>query len=383
MHFDDATDALLLATGHVEQGVALLDHARIDAAEGERAELVVDDLERQRTGGSIVAHFLLADDLAVGIDHGDTAVLARIRQVVDHAVEQLLNALVAIGRAAENRHQLAADGALADALLEHDRIVLAGFQQAFEGIVIHGQRGFQKILAQLGQLVDPVVVDGRGKFEAGAQIFQRHRFPLAVLVVRNPDVSKAGDQIGHAAELVIAAERHLAQQRVGAQALADALHAVREVGTDAIHLVDVAQARNVVLVGQSPVGFGLRLDTGDAIEHHHGTVQHAQAAIHLDGEIDVSRGVDHVDLVTFPLGGNRRALDGDAALAFLLHVVGRGRTLAVLGVVNVDDLVLAPGVIQHALGGGGLARVDVGDDSDVAVELELFLPGHDGSLIPG
>ena len=33
---------------------------------------------------------------------------------------------------------------------------------------------------------------------------------------------------------------------------------------------------------------------------------------------------------------------------------------------------LLAGVIEHALGGRGLARVDVGDDADVAVELEVF-----------
>jgi hypothetical protein len=51
--------------------------------------------------------------------------------------------------------------------------------------------------------------------------------------------------------------------------------------------------------------------------------------------------------------------------------------------MNVNDLVLATGVIEHTLGGRRLARIDVGDDSDVAVELELFLPGHDYSLILG
>ena len=382
LHLDDAADALLLAARDIEQGVALLDHPRIDAAERQRAELVVDDLEGQRAGRRVVAHFLLADDLAVGVDHRDAAVLARIRQVVDDAVEQLLDALVAVGGAAEHRHQLAADRALADALLEHGRIELASFEQALEGVVVHGQGGFEHVLAQLRQLVDPVVVGSRGEVEARAQFFERYRFPGAVLVVRGPDVADAGDQVGHAAEFVIAAERDLAEQGVGAEALADAFHAMREVGADAVHLVDVAHARHVVLVGQAPVGLGLRLDAGDAVEDHNRAVENAQRTVHLDREIDVSGRIDDVDLEALPLGRDRRALDRDAALALLLHVVGRGRALAVLGVVHVDDLVLATGVIEHALRGRRLARVDVGDDSDVAVELELFLPGHGSSLMP-
>ncbi len=45
VHFDHAADALGLAGEGVENGVALLDGARVDAGEGERAELVVHDLE--------------------------------------------------------------------------------------------------------------------------------------------------------------------------------------------------------------------------------------------------------------------------------------------------------------------------------------------------
>ena len=110
----------------------------------------------------------------------------------------------------------------------------------------------------------------------------------------------------------------------GAQALADALHAVREVRAHAVHLVDVAHARHVVLVGEAPVRFRLRLHAGHAVEYDHRAVEHAQAAVHLDREVDVSRGVDDVDLVALPLGRDRRALDRDAALALLLEVVGGG-----------------------------------------------------------
>ncbi len=40
--------------------------------------------------------------------------------------------------------------------------------------------------------------------------------------------------------------------------------------------------------------------------------------------------------------------------AFLFQVIGGGRALAVLRIVDVDDLVLLTGVVQHALGRGGL-----------------------------
>jgi hypothetical protein len=107
-----------------------------------------------------------------------------------------------------------------------------------------------------------------------------------------------------------------------------------------------------------PDGLGLRLHAGDAAEHDDRAVEHAQAALDLDREVDVARRVDQVDLVLLPLerGGRRR--DRDPALALLLHPVHLG-----LAVVDLADLVDLAGVKQESLGYRGLARVDVSDDA--------------------
>ena len=55
------------------------------------------------------------------------------------------------------------------------------------------------------------------------------------------------------------------------------LHGEVEVGADLVHLVDEADARDVVLVGLAPDLLGLRLDAFLAVEHGNGTVEHAQA----------------------------------------------------------------------------------------------------------
>ncbi len=62
-----------------------------------------------------------------------------------------------------------------------------------------------------------------------------------------------------------------------------------EVGAQLVHLVDEADARHVVLVGLAPHLLGLRLDTLLAVEDGNGAVEHAQRALHLDGEVDVAR----------------------------------------------------------------------------------------------
>ena len=89
-------------------------------------------------------------------------------------------------------------------------------------------------------------------------------------------------------------------QRHRAEAIDDHVDGALEVRADAVHLVDEADARHAVLVGLAPHRLGLRLDAGDAVEHRHRAVEHAQAALDLDGEVDVARRVDDVDAVIAP-----------------------------------------------------------------------------------
>ena len=73
------------------------------------------------------------------------------------------------------------------------------------------------------------------------------------------------------------------------QAVDDHVDAAVELGADAVHLVDEADARDAVLVGLPPDRLGLRLDAGDGVEHRDGAVEDAQRALDLDGEVDVAR----------------------------------------------------------------------------------------------
>jgi hypothetical protein len=145
------------------------------------------------------------------------------------------------------------------------------------------------------------------------------------------------------------------------------------VGADAVHLVDEAHARDAVLVGLTPHGFGLGLNTGDRVEDGDGTVEDAKRTLDLDGEVDVARRVDDVDAVVVPdaRGGSRR--DGDATLLLLRHVVHGGRA-----VVDFTDLVALTGVVEDALGRGGFTGVDMRHDPDVAGAVEgEFTLGHE------
>jgi hypothetical protein len=116
---------------------------------------------------------------------------------------------------------------------------------------------------------------------------------------------------------------------------------------------------------------GSRLDAADGTEHGDGAVEHAQAALDLDGEVDVTGGVDDVDPVVAPLTGGGGGGDRDAALTLLLHPVHRGGAF-----VHLAHAVDAPGIEEDALGQGGLAGVDMRHDPDVPVSIERYLAWH-------
>ena len=144
-----------------------------------------------------------------------------------------------------------------------------------------------------------------------------------------------------------------------------------ELGADAVHLVDEAEPRYVVLGGLPPDGLALRLDPLDGREDDDGAVEHAERPLDLGREVDVARSVDDVDrdrlaARVLPVAGDRRRDDRDAPLALLFQVVGRGVPL-----VDVSHPVDLAGVVEDPFGGRGLAGVDVGDDADVADPAEV------------
>ena len=179
------------------------------------------------------------------------------------------------------------------------------------------------------------------------------------------------DEVDDALEAVLAADRQLDRHGPGTEAVDDHVDAAPEVRAGAVQLVDEADARHRVLVGLAPDGLGLGLDAGDAVEDDDRTVEHPQAPLDLDREVHVPGRIDDVDLVVVPEAGRGRGGDGDAALLLLRHPVHRGRAL-----MDLTDLVDLLGVEEDAFGHGRLARIDVGNDPDVARPGERYLAWH-------
>ena len=123
------------------------------------------------------------------------------------------------------------------------------------------------------------------------------------------------------------------------------------------------QSRHMVPLHLAVDGQRLCLHAADAAEHQDRAVQHAEAALHFDREIDVARSVDQVDLVLPPLDRRRGTGDGDAAFLFELHVVHRGTAPSPC---TSSIRWMRPGVEEDPLAERRLARVDVSGNADVS-----------------
>ena len=132
-------------------------------------------------------------------------------------------------------------------------------------------------------------------------------------------------------------------------------------GGGKVGLVDDGDYGQVEFEGGVGVGEGLGFDALGGVDKEYGAFAGGEGAGDLVAEVHVAGGVDQVEGVLDPSDlvahVDRVGLDSDAALAFEVH--------------GVEDLLahLAPaeggGEFQHAVGQGGFAVVDVGDDAEV------------------
>ncbi len=206
---------------------------------------------------------------------------------------------------------------------------------------------------------------------AGLELRRHVFFNRGVIALTAEPESLLLDEVDDAVEVGFGAPGNLDRNRVGVQTVDDHLNRAPEVGAGAVHLVDEADARHVVLVRLAPHRLGLGLDTSNGVEHYNATVEDAQGALNLDREVDVSRGVNDVDLVAIPLSGRRGRRNRDAALALLGHPVHDGGAF-----VDFTNLVGTAGVVKDPLSRRGLASVDVSNDADVTNVFYRVSTGH-------
>ena len=208
---------------------------------------------------------------------------------------------------------------------------------------------------------------GSGQLEqAVGDLLDPDRLPLLAVEIEGLHAQKIHDSL----ELGFEPDRDLKGHGVVPQPVAQLVDHARRVGAGAVAFVYKRDAGDLVAAHLLVHGDRLGLDPADCAQHQDRAVEHPQRAFHLDGEIDVARRVDDVDLVVLPLAEGRGRSNGDAPLAFQIHAVHEGphAVLALDVVHGVDPL----RVKEDALGEGGFARVDVGADPDVSDFLDIL-----------
>ena len=274
------------------------------------------------------------------------------REVLDDPVEERLNALVLECRAAEHRHDGEVERRGAERAAQHVRR---------NGLLVL-EVGLHQLVVVVGDRVDQlVVVLGRLLEELGGNVL---RVQLRAERV-GPHVCAHLDEVDDAAEVLLLADRQLHGHRPRAEPVDHRLHGREEVRADAVHLVHEGDAWDAVAVCLAPDGLGLRLDTGDGIEHRHRAVEDAERALHLDRKVHVPGRIDDVHPNVAPERRRRSRRDRDPALLLLHHPVHDGGAL-----VDLAHLVRAAGVVEDPLGRRRLAGVDVRHDPDVAHPVE-------------
>ncbi|SCG10058.1 hypothetical protein GA0115255_126693 [Streptomyces sp. Ncost-T6T-2b] len=281
-------------------------------------------------------------------------------EVAHDRVEQGLDALVLERGATEHR----GDGDGVGAALRRQRDAADGLVQLLLGGLVALQVQLHHGVVVLGHGLEELAAPlGGGLLEVVRDLDDVVHLALGGLFGVHEGLHR--HEVDNAREVRFGADGELHDDRGRAEAVHDHLDAAEEVRTGAVELVDEADTRHAVAVRLTPDSLGLRLDARDTVEHGDGAVEDAERTLHLDGEVDVTRGVDDVDgvvnIVERPVAGRRGGRDRDAALLLLLHPVHRGSA-----VVDFTDLVAHTGVEEDPLSGGRLARVDVGHDPNVA-----------------
>ena len=347
VHAEEAGNALLAVDRGVEQFGAELERARVDAHEGDLAAglRIVHDLERETAERLGVARLALLRRV-VGGDRRTR--VERGREVVAHAVQQLLHALVLERAAAKRRRDRARDAALADGLLDLvDRQLLAREELLHEGVVLLG-RALDHFLAVLLRLLDHV----------GGNLLRRDRLAEGLHVVAE---GLHRDEVDNAAERLAGADRQHHRHGVCAELALHLVHDGVEVRAHAVHLVDERDLRHLVLLALAPHLLGLRLHAADRAVEGDRAIEDAERTLHLGREVHVSGSVDQGEAVGAPHHARGGGLDRNAALLLLHHEVHRRGAL-----VHLADLVVLARIVKDALGRRRLAAVDVGHDAEVA-----------------
>ena len=358
MHLQDTANPFVVVFVGVVNGGTGGDDTGVHTEEAEFTHIGVGgDFKRQSRKGLVVGRVPDFFFIGVRIDALDGGHIQRRRHIVNDGVQQLLHTLILIRGTAGYRNDLVGDGALTQSSLDFCNRNLFAFQILHHKLFVLLSAGFQQLIPIFLSFFLHVVGD----------FHDFHVFAQVVFV----DHSVHFHQVDNALKVTFGPDGELDGNRITLQAVQHHVHHIVEVSAHNVHFVDIGHTGNMIFIGLTPNGFGLRLHTALGAEHRHRAVQHPQRALYFHGKVHVAGGINNIDPVTLPVGGGSGRGDGDPSLLLLHHPVHGSRT-----VVHLTDLPVDTGVEQDTFGGGGFTGVDVSHDTDVTGQVQRYISWH-------
>ena len=348
VHQQYSADTLTLTLGRVQNRFAGFNCAGIDTEEAQTADKGVGhDLERECGERCIIGCLTGLFLICLGVGTAYCGDVQRRGHVIDYSVEQLLHAFVFIRSAADHGNHLNSACGLSDGCADHILRNLFSFEIKHHYLVVEIRDSFQHLYAVFLGHISHIL-----GYLLGAHV-------VAEIIVINAGIHL--NQIDYATEIRFGADRELDGHCIALKSVMHHIENMIEVRAHDIHLVYVYHTRNMIVIGLSPNCLGLRLNAALGTQYGHAAVKNAQRTLDLDGEVNVTRGINDIDSGIAPVAGGCCGSDGYTPLLLLLHPVhGRGTFM------GLADLVVYAGIVKNTLGRRSLAGVDVSHDTDIS-----------------
>ena len=121
-----------------------------------------------------------------------------------------------------------------------------------------------------------------------------------------------------------------------------------------------------MFVSLTPNGLRLGFNAANRAEHADSTIQYTEGSLDLGGKIDMTGGIYDVYMVISPLAGRGSRRNGNTPLALLVHPIHGRRAF-----VHFAHAMQPTRIIEDTLGGCGLARVDMGGNTDISRTFQI------------
>ena len=169
------------------------------------------------------------------------------------------------------------------------------------------------------------------------------------------------EEVGNTVECLLLPDRQLDGCNSRTEPIAELGNCCFEGSSFLVKLVHENHPRRVELFSYPPCVLGLHLDTFDSVDDEDREIGDPERRVKLSCVVSVSRGIDHVDLVSAPLEGGQSHRDRCASLVFLGVIVGdRGARL------DRSDTIDRASAEEKRLCKGGLSRSGVPHECNVA-----------------